>query len=72
MLPCNHPGYNQHSDYLQGFYPYQTQKDALKIWNTYVEEAVPHKLPTLAFTEEERREITDIQEVAEVKTAAVS
>jgi putative aldouronate transport system substrate-binding protein len=65
MLPCNHPGYNQHSDYLEGFYPYAVQTEALKIWNSNVEKAITHKLPTLAFTEDELSEITDIKEIAE-------
>ena len=65
MLPCNHPGYNQHSDYLEGFYPYAVQTEALKIWNANVEKAITHKLPTLAFTEDELTEITDIKEIAE-------
>jgi len=65
LLPCNHPGFNQHEDYLYGYYPYQSQLDALETWNAGVEKARPHKLPPVANTEEELREIIDIQEIAE-------
>ena len=65
MLPCNHPGFNQHEDYLYGYYPYQSQLDALETWNLGVENARPQKLPPVANTEEEIREIIDIQEIAE-------
>ncbi len=64
MLPCNNPGYNQHRDYLNGYYQMQQQKDAIKTWNISAEKAVPHRLPTLGLTTEEAREITDIQEIA--------
>ena len=65
MLPCNHPGFNQHEDYLYGYYPYQSQLDALETWNLGVDKARLHKLPPVANTEEELHEIIDIQEVAE-------
>jgi len=65
MLPCNHPGLNQHPDYLYGYYPDQTQKDAIETWNISSENAKKHKLPTLALTEDEKREVTDIKEVTE-------
>lgn len=65
MLPSNHPGYNQHEDYLDGYYQMQQQKDAIKIWNQSAEEALKHRLPTLGYTEEESREIIDIKEIAE-------
>ncbi len=65
MLPCNAPGYNQHSDYLYNFYQLDRQKEAIEVWNVAVDNAAKHALPTLTYTEEEAREITDIQEVAE-------
>ncbi len=67
MLPCNHPGFNQHPDYLEGYYPYPQQVDAVNIWNECTEYAKPHKLPTLSYTEEESREQTDIKEIAEAE-----
>ncbi|MBR5505594.1 MAG: extracellular solute-binding protein [Clostridia bacterium] len=67
MQPCNYPGLNQHPDYLDGYYPYGAQKDAIRIWNENSELAKEHKLPTLSFTEDERNEINDIKEIAEVQ-----
>jgi len=58
--PANAPGFNQHDDYLDGFYPYQQQKDAIQTWNLNIDEAKKHALPTLAFTEEEATEIAEI------------
>ena len=65
MLPANHPGYNQHIDYLNGYYQMKQQQDAMVIWNEPADRALPHRLPTLGLTEDETREITDIQEIAE-------
>ena len=65
MLPCNAPGYNQHSDYLYNFYQMDRQKEAIETWNIAVDNAAKHILPTLTYTEEEAREIADIQEIAE-------
>ncbi len=67
MLPANHPGLNQHPDYLEGYYELQEQKDAVKFWNTNLDEAKTHMLPTLEFTEEEAREKTDILEIADTE-----
>lgn len=53
MRPANAPGLNQHSDYLNGFYPYEQQKDAIVVWNQNVEEARTHVLPPLSYTGEE-------------------
>ena len=64
MLPCNHPGYNQHTDYLNGYYQIDRQKEALKTWNISAEKAMKHKLPTLSLSVDESREVTDISEVA--------
>ncbi len=61
MRPSNSPGLNQHPDYLDGFYPYQDQKDAIKIWNQYIDVAKQHKLPPYTLTDVEtsrRNEIT--------------
>ena len=65
MLPSNHPGYNQHEDYLDGYYQMPQQKDAIKVWNQSAQKALEHRLPTLGYTEEESREIIDIKEIAE-------
>lgn len=65
MLPCNHPGYNQHSDYLNNFYQLDRQKEGIVTWNIAVDNAAKHALPTLSYTEEEAREIADIKEIAE-------
>ena len=64
MLPANHPGYNQHPDYLDGYYTYQEQKDAVVLWNANSQAAKLHTLPTLNFTEDESDELKDILEVA--------
>ncbi|MBR5504949.1 MAG: extracellular solute-binding protein, partial [Clostridia bacterium] len=65
VLPCNHPGYNQHRDYLNGFYQHDRQKEAINVWNKWSDEAVKYSLPTLSYTEEESRENTDILEIAQ-------
>ena len=54
--PGNGPGFGQHPDYLNGFYPYEQQKEAIKIWNEHIETAKKHKLPTLSYTGEEAGE----------------
>ena len=65
MLPANHPGLNQHPDYLAGYYPLPAQIDAVEVWNKGVPQARKTKLPEmLAYTEDEAREKTDILEVA--------
>ena len=53
MRPANSPGLNQHEDYLNGFYPYDVQKDALKIWNANIETARKYVLPPVTYTNEE-------------------
>ena len=53
MRPANSPGLNQHPDYLNGFYPYEQQKEAIVIWNQNVQEARKHVLPPLSYTGEE-------------------
>ncbi|MBR5505319.1 MAG: hypothetical protein IKV73_03330, partial [Clostridia bacterium] len=63
-------GYNQHTDYLNGFYQMEQQKEALKIWNISAEKAMAHKLPSIGYTVDETREITDIKEIAEAELEA--
>ena len=67
MLPANHPGLNQHPDYLNGWYALEEQKHAIAMWNDEegIANAKAHFLPTLDYTEEEAGEKTDILEVAE-------
>jgi len=64
MLPCNHPGYNQHADYLNGYYQYEEQREALEIWNRASDISADVVLPTLSYTEEELEENTTIKEIA--------
>lgn len=65
MLPANHPGLNQHPDYLDGYYQLDNQKEALVLWNTHVESAKVSTLPTLSYTDEESREKLDITEIVD-------
>lgn len=59
--PANSPGFNQHNDYLDGFYPYQQQKDALVIWNQFSDEARKHILPaSIQYTQEETDEMNKL------------
>ena len=64
MLPANHPGLDQHPDYLENYYQYESQKEALKFANRDNEIARKHVLPELAFTEDELLRKTDIEMVA--------
>lgn len=64
MLPANAPGLNQHPDYLNGFYPYEQQKDAIVVWNKNVEEAKKHILPPLSYTGEEATQKATIEAAA--------
>lgn len=66
VLPANHPGLNQHPDYLAGYYPADMQVEAVEIWNKGVEAARPTLLMTelMAYTKEELQEKTDILEIA--------
>ena len=57
-------GFIEHPDYLNGFYPYQQQKDAVKTWNKYVDNAKNHVLPPLPFTGEEAAQKAEIQAAA--------
>lgn len=56
MRPANSPGINQHPDYLAGYYPYESQKEAIKVWNKYADVAKARVLPALTFTSEEASE----------------
>ena len=56
LSAANNPGINQHPDYLDGYYPYESQKEAIKVWNTGVEGAKAHVLPPLTYTGEEASE----------------
>ena len=57
-------GFTEHPDYLNGFYPYQQQKDGIKLWNKYVDNASNHVLPPLPFTGDEASEKAQIQAAA--------
>ena len=61
MLPANHPGLDQHPDYLDNYYQYQVQKDALKLVNENIDATKAHVLPELSFTEEESQKKVDIE-----------
>lgn len=63
--PANGPGLNQHPDYLEGYYTYDEQKDAIKVWNEYVDEARKYTLPPVTFTADEQNEITEVKELGE-------
>lgn len=60
MRPANNPGINQHPDYLDGYYPYDSQKEAIKVWNEYADVAKEHVLPPLSYTGEEAAERSTI------------
>ena len=53
MRPANSPGLNQHTDYLNGFYPYESQKEAIVLWNSNTETARKYNYPTVTYTNEE-------------------
>lgn len=63
MLPANHPGFSQHIDYLNGYYQYDRQKEALQVWNKYVDVAEKHIFPgsSLNYTEDEAAQIANIE-----------
>lgn len=59
--PAAGPGFGDHPDYLDGFYPYDEQKDAIVVWNKYVDKAKEHMLPnSLTYTDEEAAERANI------------
>ena len=61
LRPANSPGFNQHDDYLNGFYPYQQQVEALDVWNKYVDEARKHVMPAVTYTDEEATKSAEIR-----------
>jgi len=61
MLPANHPGFNQHPDYFEGYYELQQQKDAITVWNAEIEEARKHVFPSVSYTGEEATEKANIE-----------
>jgi len=64
MRPANSPGINQHPDYLDGYYPYESQKEAIKVWNEYADVAKTHVLPPLTYTGEEAAQSSTIRAAA--------
>ena len=61
MRPANSPGLNQHPDYLNGFYPYEQQKEAIVTWNEHIDEAKRHTLPGLSYTGQEASDKANIE-----------
>jgi len=71
--PANAPGLNQHPDYLNGYYTYQSQKDALVTWNANIEGAKEHALPSLTYTTEESAEMAALnQQYASATDTAIN
>jgi len=64
-LPANHPGYNQHNDYVMNYYQKDYEKNAVVQWNKNTERAREHVLPELSHTVEEESEMTDIMEMCQ-------
>jgi len=62
LRPANSPGLNQHPDYLNGYYEFQSQKDALITWNQNVEGVREHALPPLTFTADESARIATLNQ----------
>ncbi len=61
MMPGGGAGLTQHPDYLDGFYTYEDQKNAIKVWNQNIEAAKIHVLPTLTMTDEETERINTLR-----------
>jgi len=58
----NAPGISQHPDYLDGYYQYQDQKDAIVKWNETIDAAKKTYFPSsISFTEEESAKIATIK-----------
>lgn len=70
MRPANAPGLNQDDDYLNEYYQYDEQKDAIKVWNEAVDEARKHVLPPVTYTADEQNELTEIKELGEANLNA--
>ncbi len=64
VRPGNGPGIRNLDDYLDGFYPYERQKEALEVWNLNKDEAQKCLFPTVAYTEEESATIANIRATA--------
>lgn len=70
FLPANHPGFNQHPDYFNGFYAYEQQKDAIEVWNKHVDVAQKYVFPTVSYTGEEASKKANIETRAKSELAA--
>ena len=58
----NAPGISQHPDYLEGYYQYQDQKDAIVTWNETIDAAKKTYYPaSISFTDEESQKIATIK-----------
>ena len=64
MRPSNAPGINQPADFLNGYYTYEAQQDAIKVWNKHADVAKKNVLPTLSYTAEEAAERATISAAA--------
>ena len=70
FLPANHPGFNQHPDYFEGYYSFQQQKDAIRIWNEHVEIAKKNDFPVVSYTGEEASEKATIESAGKANLQA--
>ena len=61
LRPEPHLGINQAPEYLEQFYPYQCQKDALAIWEDRPEKMDMSLMPPITYTEEENEEVAEIE-----------
>ncbi len=62
MRPGNGPGFVNHADYLKGYYPYDCQKDAIEVWNKYVDVAKKHSMPfQMSYSDEEASKKAEIE-----------
>ena len=60
-------------NYFNGYYEYDAQKEAIKVWNRSIEEAEKHVLPELTYTGEEASEAANIEARGKQNlTAAIS
>jgi len=71
--PANSPGLNQHPDYLNGFYPYEEQMEAIVLWNENTDEVRKHAFPPVNYTGEEASRNATLESVAKSNlTAGIS
>lgn len=61
MLPANHPGFNQHPDYFNGYYVYDRQKEAISVWNKHVDVAEKYVFPSVSYTGKEAARKAEIE-----------